>query len=62
MATLCVSESLVKSSLNAIQVHGGAGFLTELELERGMRDSIGSALYSGTSEIQRNIVARGLRI
>lgn len=62
MAKLYVSESFVKSSLDAIQVHGGAGFMTELELERELRDSVGSTLYSGTSEIQRNIIARGLRI
>jgi alkylation response protein AidB-like acyl-CoA dehydrogenase len=62
MAKLYVSECFVKSCLDAIQVHGGAGFLTELELEREMRDSVGSTLYSGTSEIQRNIIARGLRI
>ena len=44
--------------------YGGrdAGFLTEFELEREMRDSVGSTLYSGTSEIQRNIITRGLRI
>ena len=62
MAKLYVSESFVKSCLDAIQVHGGAGFLTELEVERELRDSVGSTLYSGTSEIQRNIIARGLRI
>ena len=62
MAKLYVSECFVKSCLDAIQIHGGAGFLTELELEREMRDSVGSTLYSGTSEIQRNIIARGLRI
>jgi alkylation response protein AidB-like acyl-CoA dehydrogenase len=62
MAKLYVSESFVKSCLDAIQVHGGSGFLTELELERELRDSVGSTLYSGTSEIQRNIIARGLRI
>ena len=62
MAKLYVSESFVKSCMDAIQVHGGAGFLTELELEREMRDSVGSTLYSGTSEIQRNIIARGLRL
>jgi alkylation response protein AidB-like acyl-CoA dehydrogenase len=62
MAKLYVSESFVKSCLDAIQLHGGRGFLTEFELEREMRDSVGSTLYSGTSEIQRNIIARGLRI
>jgi alkylation response protein AidB-like acyl-CoA dehydrogenase len=59
MAKLYVSEAFVKSCLDAIQIHGGAGFLTELERE--LRDSVGSTLYSGTSEIQRNIIARGLR-
>ncbi len=62
MAKLYVSESFVKSCLDAIQIHGGAGFLTELELERELRDAVGSTLYSGTSEIQRNIIARGLRL
>ncbi|MFL6500004.1 MAG: acyl-CoA dehydrogenase family protein [Candidatus Udaeobacter sp.] len=62
IAKLYASESFVKSCLDAIQVHGGAGFLTELELEREMRDSVGSTVYSGTSEIQRNIIARGLGI
>jgi len=62
MAKLYVSESFVKSCLDAIQIHGGSGFMTELEFEREMRDSVGSTLYSGTSEIQRNIIARGLRI
>jgi alkylation response protein AidB-like acyl-CoA dehydrogenase len=62
MAKLYVSESFVKSCLDAIQVHGGAGYMTELELERELRDSVGSTLYSGTSEIQRNIIARGLRL
>jgi alkylation response protein AidB-like acyl-CoA dehydrogenase len=62
MAKLYVSESFVQSCLDAIQVHGGAGYMTELEFERELRDSVGSTLYSGTSEIQRNIIARGLRI
>src|SRR5438034_1794671 len=62
MAKLYVSESFVKSCLDAIQIHGGSGFMTELEFEREMRDSVGSTLYSGTSEIQRNIIARGLRL
>ena len=44
IAKLYASESFVKSCLDAIQVHGGSGFMTELELEREMRDSIGSSL------------------
>jgi alkylation response protein AidB-like acyl-CoA dehydrogenase len=62
MAKLYVSESFVKSCLDAVQIHGGSGFMTELELERELRDSVGSTLYSGTSEIQRNIIARGVRL
>ena len=62
MAKLYVSESFVASCLDAIQIHGAAGYMTELEFERELRDSVGSTLYSGTSEIQRNIIARGLRV
>ena len=62
MAKLYVSDCLVKSSLDAVQLHGASGFLTEFEIERELRDSVGSTLYSGTSEIQRNIIARGLRL
>ena len=43
-----------RSSLDALQIHGGYGYMTEYELERDVRDAIGSRLYSGTSEIQRN--------
>ena len=50
----------MKSALDAVQIHGGYGYMTEMQVERDLRDSIGSTLYSGTSEIQRNIIARGL--
>jgi alkylation response protein AidB-like acyl-CoA dehydrogenase len=62
IAKLYLSESWIKSCLDAIQIHGGYGYTTEYELERDLRDSIGSTLYSGTSEIQRNIIARYLRL
>lgn len=62
MAKLYVSESFVKSALDAIQIHGGSGYMTEFEFERELRDAVGGTLYSGTSEIQRNIIARGLRL
>jgi L-prolyl-PCP dehydrogenase len=55
-----VSESLVKSTIDALQIFGGYGFMTEYEVERAVRDALGSTLYSGTSEIQRNIIARWL--
>jgi alkylation response protein AidB-like acyl-CoA dehydrogenase len=60
IAKVYISEAAVKSNLDAIQIHGGYGFTTEFELERELRDSIGGTLYSGTSEIQREIIARWL--
>jgi hypothetical protein len=57
---LFVSESLVRTALDAVQVHGGYGFMEEYEVERALRDAIGSTLYSGTSEMQRNIIGRWL--
>ncbi|OGL47789.1 MAG: acyl-CoA dehydrogenase [Candidatus Schekmanbacteria bacterium RBG_16_38_10] len=57
---LYLSESWVKSCLDAVQIHGGYGYTTEYEVERDLRDSIASTIYSGTSEIQKNIIARFL--
>jgi len=59
-AKLFLSEALVQSSLDAVQVHGGYGFTTEYEVERDLRDAVGSRLYSGTSEIQHTLIARSL--
>lgn len=60
MAKLFVSESLVQTALGAVQLHGGYGYMTEFEVERALRDAVGSTIYSGTSEMQRNIIARWL--
>lgn len=60
IAKLHVSDCFVKSSLDAIQVFGGYGYMTEQQVERDLRDAVGSTLYSGTTEIQKNIVARAL--
>ncbi|MEW5978004.1 MAG: acyl-CoA dehydrogenase family protein [Acidobacteriota bacterium] len=60
IAKLFVSESLVKSALGTVQIYGGYGFMSEYEVERTLRDAIGSTIYSGTSEMQRNIIARWL--
>jgi len=59
---LYLSESWIKSCMDATQIHGGYGFTTEFEVERDLRDSFGSTLYSGTSEMQRNLIARHLRL
>ena len=60
MSKLYLSESFVQSSLDAIRTYGGYGYMTELEVERDLRDAVGGLLYSGTSDIQRMIIARWL--
>ena len=57
MLKLQLSESFVSSSLEAIRNYGGYGYITENEIERNMRDAIGSVIYAGTSDIQRNIIS-----
>ncbi len=58
MAKLYLSECFVLSGMDAIHTLGGYGYMTEFEVERDLRDSIGGTIYSGTSDIQRNIIAR----
>jgi alkylation response protein AidB-like acyl-CoA dehydrogenase len=60
MTKLHLSEALVQTSLDALQIHGGYGYVTEGGLERQVRDALASRIYSGTSELQRNLVARHL--
>jgi alkylation response protein AidB-like acyl-CoA dehydrogenase len=60
ISKLFVSESLVRAALDTVQIFGGYGFLTEFTVERALRDAVGSRLYSGTSEIQKNIIAAWL--
>ena len=60
LAKLHVSDCFVKSSLDAIQIFGGYGYMREQGVERDLRDAVGGTLYSGTSEIQRNIIAKSL--
>jgi hypothetical protein len=57
MNKLYISESWVRCCEDAIQIHGGYGYMVEQEIERELRDAIGSRLYSGTNEIQRNLIA-----
>ena len=54
---LFVSESLQRACLDAVQIHGAYGYAKEFDLERDLRDSIACTIYSGTSEIQRNVIA-----
>ena len=57
LAKLYVSDCFVKSSLDAVQVFGGYGYMTEQEIERDLRDAVGGTIYSGTNDIQRNIIS-----
>jgi alkylation response protein AidB-like acyl-CoA dehydrogenase len=58
LAKLHLSECFVASSLDAIRVQGARGYVTEFGVERDLRDGVGGLIYSGTSDIQRNVVAR----
>jgi hypothetical protein len=60
IAKLYLGEAMVQSCLDAVQVRGGYGYMTEYEVERELRDAVGGTLYSGTSDIQRNLIARSL--
>lgn len=58
LAKLHLSECFLESSLDAVRNYGAQGFMTAFEAERDLRDSVGGLVYSGTSDIQRTIVAR----
>jgi hypothetical protein len=58
MLKLFASESLVEGALSAVRVHGARGYVTDLPIERELRDAVGTVLYGGTSDIQRNVIAR----
>jgi alkylation response protein AidB-like acyl-CoA dehydrogenase len=60
MAKLFASKSAVKCALEAIQIHGGYGYIREYNVERYLRDAKITEIYEGTSEIQRIVIARSL--
>jgi alkylation response protein AidB-like acyl-CoA dehydrogenase len=62
IAKLFVSENHVRSALDALQLFGGYGYMKEYPIEREVRDALSGTLYSGTSEMQRKIIARCLRL
>jgi alkylation response protein AidB-like acyl-CoA dehydrogenase len=55
---LHISESLKQACLDAVQIRGGYGYMSEYDAERDLRDSIACTIYSGTSEMQANTIAR----
>ncbi len=62
LSKLTASETGVKAALAAATVHGAKGYVSEFGVERDVRDAIGGLVYSGTSDIQRNIIARLLGV
>jgi alkylation response protein AidB-like acyl-CoA dehydrogenase len=60
MAKVFASETAMKTTVEAVQVHGGYGFVKEYHVERLMRDAKITQIYEGTSEIQRIVISRGL--
>jgi alkylation response protein AidB-like acyl-CoA dehydrogenase len=60
MAKVFASEVALRSSLEALRVHGGMGYSTEYEVERYYRDAPLMAIGEGTSDILRTVIAKGL--
>ncbi len=60
LAKLHVSECFVKNSLDAVELFGASGYAAETGFERDLRDSVGALIFSGTNDIQRNIIAQHL--
>ena len=56
LAKLTISDNWVRCAEAAVQVFGGYGYMTEYDVERELRDAVGSKLYSGTSQIQTVLV------
>ena len=60
MAKLFASETAMNTTIEAVQIHGGNGYVSEYHVERMMRDAKITQIYEGTSEIQRIIISRSL--
>jgi L-prolyl-PCP dehydrogenase len=60
LAKIAVSEAAIQSGLDAIHIHGGLGVMSETGIDRSLRDALPATIVSGSSEIQRDIVAARL--
>ncbi len=60
LAKIQASEAAVASSMDALMTHGARGYVTEFGVEQDLRNVAGGVVYGGTSDVQRNIVARML--
>jgi len=60
MAKLFASQTAMDTTIEAVQIHGGNGYVAEYHVERMMRDAKITQIYEGTSEIQRIVISRTL--
>ena len=60
MAKVFASEAAMRITTEAVQVHGGYGYVKEYHVERMMRDAKITQIYEGTSEVQRIVISRGV--
>lgn len=60
MAKLFASQTAMDTTIEAVQIHGGNGYVSEYHVERMMRDAKITQIYEGTSEIQRIVISRTL--
>ena len=60
MAKLYAAEMAMRTTVEAVQIHGGYGFVKEYHVERLMRDAKITQIYEGTSEIQKIVISRGI--
>jgi alkylation response protein AidB-like acyl-CoA dehydrogenase len=60
MAKLFASQTAMDTTIEAVQIHGGNGYVAEYHVERMMRDAKITQIYEGTSEIQRIVISRSL--
>ncbi|MBK6620208.1 MAG: acyl-CoA dehydrogenase [Saprospirales bacterium] len=60
MAKVFAAETAMKTAVQAVQVHGGYGYVKEYHVERLMRDAKITEIYEGTSEVQRIVISRGI--
>ncbi|MDO7601440.1 MAG: acyl-CoA dehydrogenase [Schleiferiaceae bacterium] len=60
MAKLFASDVAMRATVEAVQIHGGYGFVKEFHVERLMRDAKITQIYEGTSEIQRIVISRAI--
>ena len=60
MAKLFASDVAMRTTVEAVQIHGGYGYVKEYHVERLMRDAKITQIYEGTSEIQKLVISRAV--